>query len=479
MGDHETPQHELRNSFRPRHVTTTPSSSTAYHGAATDIDHTWNTPAIRLSHDDGFEDVRLKDPLQTLPDSREGLGSKWLSSLSSANPTAAALTRSGTALHSRARSWAASFPKLNTASTTGSPEKADKAQNRQSKIFGDLFSGESAPVTLGVPTSPVKEESEFVMEYRSGFTERPSTRRNESNAAVTSVKPAAKTSWFGRKQSLPASAATSPTALQDEFLSMNINTTLFPHGAADELSPQAFNDLLLNATSLLQRMQVAYKEKVDYIGNIQPDIDAQKEEVEEAETRAKHLKMQLEDIGRQNQEQKQANEELIFQLSEEKMRLQEARESAKTIRLVRRGTDGAEAGASDEEAIRRRKRGSAGSASDSGFESDADTSSVLSGGLETPVSQQRQPQFMLTPDLDMTPSKNGSHLNERQLYSRGSTMSQQSTAFSNTKRLGGESAAWATVEQLRHENQALRMQVEQMQSNLQGVIDFVGGVNGR
>lgn len=468
MGDHETPQYELRNSFRPpHHVNTTPSfpSTTAYHGAAGDC----TAPAIRLDTDDGFEEVRLKEPSKTLPDAREGLGSKWLSSLSTANPTAAALTRSGTALHSRAKSWAASFPKLNTANISGSP---DKAQNRQSKIFGDLFNGESAPVHLGVPTSPTKEESEFVMEYQSSFTERPSTRRKESTSTIAAAKPNAKTSWFSRKPSMPATAAVpSPSTAQDEFVAMNINTSLFPHGPADELSPQAFNDLLLNATNLLLRMQAAYKEKVDYIDNIQPELDAQKEEVEEVETRSKHLKMQLEDIGRQNQEQKQVNEELIIQLSEEKMRLQEAREAAKTVRLVRHDTDGiTSAGASDDEAAQRRKRRSAGSASDSGFESDADTSSIFSGGLETPVSQ-RHPQLMLSPDMDVTPSRHG-------LFSSGSTMSQQSMAFSTrAKRMAGESAAWATVEQLRHENQVLRREAEEMRSSLQGVIDFVGGVN--
>ncbi|KAK4501006.1 hypothetical protein PRZ48_006812 [Zasmidium cellare] len=470
MGDLETPQYELRNSFRPpRHVNSSPSSpSTAYHGAGHPT-----TPTIRLDPNlDGFEDVRLKEPAKPLPDAREGLGSKWLSSLSTTNPTAAALSRSGTALHSRAKSWAASFPKLNTGNISTSPEKPDnKAQNRQSKIFGDLFNGESAPVHLGVPTSPTKEkeESEFVMEYKSGFTERPSSRRKESATTIAAAKPNAKTSWFTRKPSMPAPATPSPATTQDEFVAMNINTSLFPHGPADDLSPQAFNDLLLNATNLLQRMQAAYKEKVDYIDNIQPEIDASKEEVEEMETRSKHLKMQLEDIGRQNQEQKQVNEELIIQLSQEKMKLQEAREAAKTIRLVRGET---EPFTSDDEAAQRRKRRSAGSASDSGFESDADTSSVFSGGLETPVSQ-RHPQLMLTPDMDVTPSKQ-SH----GLFSRSSTMSQQSTAFSSTKRMGSESAAWATVEQLRHENQALRMQVEEMQSSLQGVIDFVGGVNG-
>lgn len=276
---------------------------TAYHGAGSNLEF----PPTAQLNSNGFEDIQLSErPRSTLP-TREGLGSRFLSSLSNAQPTAATLSRSGSVLHSRAKSWAANVSKLNTSNTAPQPQSGQK-----SKLFGDLFYGESARVQLGVPTSPTKEkadDTEFVMEYRPVLTERPTL---QSRRAPTVLGPAPnstsnnrKASWFVRK---PSTSAAPVVKIEDDMLSLNINNSLFPHGPADPLSPQAFNDLLLNASNLLQRMQAAYKEKVEYIASVQPEIDAQKEEVEEANTRSEHLKMQLEDIGRQNQEQRRVNE---------------------------------------------------------------------------------------------------------------------------------------------------------------------------
>ncbi|KAF7186990.1 hypothetical protein HII31_11599 [Pseudocercospora fuligena] len=450
--------------------------STAYHGAEGNLDL---TPTVRFNNNNGFEDVRLNDRTRTSP-VREGLGSRFLSSLSNAQPTAAAIQRSGSILHGRARSWAAYVPKLNTNSTS-SPEKQESQPKPrpQSKIFGDLFNGESAPVQLGVPTSPTKEkeETEFVMEYQPGnFTERPIGGRVRKDSASKTPTPTPmnagnrKTSWFTRKPTLPAPAPAAVKAVEDDMLNLNINAGLFPHGPADPLSPHAFNDLLLNATNLLQRMQAAYKEKVDYIASIQPEIDAQKEEVDEARTRSEHLKMQLEDIGRKAEEQRQVNEELLIQLSREKVKVQEAQEQAKTIRLVRRDTAETGFDTDSDEMHRRRKRNSGGNASDSGFESDADTSSVFSSHIDTPVSAQyqQQPRLVVTLDHQSQPQV-------RYASSRDSRMSQQSTAYSATKHNDSAFTAWTTVERLRNENRDLRTQMEEMQCNLQSCIDLVSG----
>ncbi|KXT00329.1 hypothetical protein AC578_5869 [Pseudocercospora eumusae] len=462
--------------------------STAYHGAEGHLDL---TPTLRFNNNNNnnnhnnnqnaFEDIRLNDRTRTSP-VREGLGSRFLSSLSNAQPTAAAIQRSGSILHGRARSWAAYVPKLNT-NNTSSPEKQDTQPKPrpQSKIFGDLFNGESAPVQLGVPTSPTKEkeETEFVMEYQSGnFTERPIGGRVRKDSATKAPAPTPtpanaagnrKTSWFTRKPTLPAPAPVAVKA-EDDMLNLNINAGLFPHGPADPLSPHAFNDLLLNATHLLQRMQVAYKEKVDYIASIQPEIDAQKEEVDEARTRSEHLKMQLEDIGRQAEEQRQVNEELLIQLSQEKVKVQEAQEQAKTIRLVRRDTAETEFDTDSDDMHCRRKRNSGGNASDSGFESDADTCSVFSSNIDTPTSAQyqQQPRLVVTLDHQSQPQV-------RYASSRDSRMSQQSTAYSATKHHDSAFTAWTTVERLRNENRELRRQMEEMQCNLQSCIDLVSG----
>lgn len=430
-------------------------STTEYHGAGGLDD---SASALRVEHN-RFQDAQLTDT-RTSPSApvREGLGSRLLTTLSNAQPAAAALSRSGSVLHSRAKSWAAAY---NNAVPERSPSPT------KSKFIDNLFSGESGRVRLGVPTSPIKElpETEFVMEYRPGFTERPVRPRLRQQPTTTTVNTATsstgrKTSWFTRKSTTPT------IKVEDDMLNVNIKTALFPHGVDDPISPQTFNDLLLNATSLIERLQAAYKEKVDYLASIQPEIDAQKEEVEEAKTRSEHLKMQLEDTARIAQEQRTVNEELMVKFTEEKMKLiQLQEERAQTVRLVPREDETCE---SDDhlDPPRIHKRSSRGSASDSGFESDADTNSILSSGMQTPQSNHHHhPRIGSSLEHRIDP---------RYVPSRGSALSQQSTAFSRN-----EGVAWATVEKLRNENADLKMQLVDLQRGYDGVLEFVDGLSNK
>jgi hypothetical protein len=248
------------------------------------------------------------------------------------------------------------------------------------------------------------------------------------------------------------SAAAAAAKVEDELLTLNINKTLFPHGPADPLSPQAFNDLLLNATALLHRMQTAYKQKVDYIASIQPEIEAQREEVEEANTRSEHLKMQLEDIGRQAQEQRQVNEELVLQLGKEREMVQELRQDASaSIRLVRNNNDTPDTD-TDGESPHRRKRRSGGSGSDSGFESDADTASIFS--------QTTQARSIITMD--------GLHSPRFQPAPPIRVPAVYPCIPGRTN----------SLEKLQAENGDLHRRVEEMRHQLQDCIDFVDCIGG-
>lgn len=417
------------------------------------------------------------------------------SSISQAQPAAAALGRKSSVLHSRARSLAAYVPKLN-ASNASLTSTGERVQQPSNKIFGDLFNGESAPIRLGPPISPSKEkeETEFVMEYTSTLTERPSfaSRRRdttESTRSTASQSTARKSSWFSRKASQPTPAK--QRYQEDELATLNVNLSLFPNGPADPLNPSAFNDLLLNATSLLQRMQIAYKEKSEFISNLQPELDAQRDEVEEAETRSRHLKMQLEDMSRQAQERDKAMQDIAEQLAEEKMRVQELRENAaRSIKLVRRdSTDGHETPEISTRQLddsetptphRRGKRRSNGSASDSGFESDLESvfsAATSASGVHSPVSP---PAMSLVGDdrrhwpLQPGQTKDGYRANaalQRQLSS--------STGVSNSSSVAPSAApAWSTVEALRSENRDLKVQMAEMEKELQGCIEFVGALEG-
>lgn len=444
-------------------------SPSAYNGSEGCINDR-NLPSLEYVKD-VFQDGPWSESAKAASPARPALSSRLLSTWSNAQQASVELTRKGSLLHSRAKSLASFVPKLNNGTST-TPDKVTTYQQPH-RIFGDLFNGESAPIRLGIPpSSPTKEDSEFIMDYKPSFTAQPNDgprRRSTTERQVShSVAAPSKTSWFSRKPTLPA--APPPARQFDEIVSIDINSCLFPHGPADPLSPHAFNDLLLNATSLLQRMQTAYKEKVDYIASIQPEIDAQKEEVEESETRARHLKMQLEDLSRKAQEQDIAMHELATQLAEEKIKAEEAQEAAqRSIQRVRRTLDEQE-GCADDGTPKWRKRGSGGSqGSDSGFESDVEYAESMMSGASSP------------PATTLTPAQEGEEWqichtsiqgSDRPAISRPSS---STTAFSG-KRLGSEGAAWMTIESLRGENGQLRRQMEEMQWTLQSCIDFVNVV---
>lgn len=438
--------------------------SVAYHGSEGQIDDRSVSSLDFARHD--VENITVPEP--TKGGARPALGSQFLSTLSNnAQPAAAALSRKSSVLHSRAKSSLSGFrlPKFNGNGQTG--DKTPEKQQQSNRGLGDLFHGESAPVRLGAPLSPTREDAPFVMEYRPAFTERPAASRRRSAAPPqTTPNTPPKTSWFSRKSNAPTPPA---TQTRDEFLNMDINSTLFPSGPADPMSPHAFNDLLINASNAIQRMQHAYREKAEFISSIGPEIDAQKEEVEEVETRSRHLKMQLEDMSRKAEEQNQAMREMAEQLAASKLEASEAQEAVRreqakardTVKIVRRDTGDSEE--SDKDVTPRHKRRSGASqASDSGFESDADYADSVPSGPASPMKLAASP----------SPVYDGSDWPQRPAPSK------QNSWF-GAQSVGGRAgdvASRQTIEGLRGENWELRKQVAEMERNLQGCLDFVGGL---
>nr|POE78506.1 hypothetical protein CFP56_60738 [Quercus suber] len=433
--------------YTPAHLRSrSPAGSTAYQGYQ-GLLHDDNIDLDR----DGYDLPHAIATPSTTATSASKFGAKLLSNWTASQPVAAAaLTRSGSILHARAKSLASYVPKLNGSpiaqNTSSTPERQSAAAN---PLFGNIFNGDSAPIRLGValPTSPtVKEEPDFVMDYKPTFTERPHARRLDTTQSTTSTNKVA--GWFNRRSALPATPPTTAANVPDEILAMNIHASLFPHGPADPLSPHAFNDLLVNATNLLQKLQVAYREKVDYIASVRPEIDVQREEVEEADTRSKHLKMQLEDLARRHQEQARTMQEMAQQLAQAKLNAQE--KTPRTVRLVRQTEDFEDNGGPDATPSRR-KRGSEGgsSCSDSGFESEIDyADSIMSSGLDTPsVVLNGGESWQATP-------KPHQH------------------ARPSPHALGGNLWQDASDQDLRSENRMLRNRLEMMGAELQECIDF-------
>lgn len=457
---------------QPSHTRSLSNISTGYNGAQGILDDSINTEYTGYS--------LPSTPGKAYTPDRPAIGSRLLTSLQNAQPTAAAISRSTSVLHSRAKSLAAFVPKLGQNSPNASPSPEARPQSSQqghsNKLFGDLFNGDSAPVRLGIPpSSPIKEleEMEFPTEYRTAFTERPRKRASMLNSTPQSQK----TSWFGRKLASPMHQQPSPAA-NDELANMNLMTSLFPNGQPDELTPRVYNDLLVNATNLLQRLQSAYKDKVEYIATLQPEMDVQREEIEEADIRSRHLKLQLQDMGRRAQEQESAMQALASQLSQERFRNQEARERESRKASSRFASkpspalsSNADETTDDDETTPRRfpynKRLSGGStdASDSGFESDLDRDNWA----QDPLDPSHQRTAMGSPG-PLTPTK------QRGVGFAGNQHAPltSSSLRNSVKRLGSDGSAWAVMERLRVENVALKAQVGDMQRELQGCIELIG-----
>ena len=115
-------------------------------------------------------------------------------------------------------------------------------------------------------------------------------------------------------------APVSPTT-EDELLSMDVEAALFPSGSPgdrDPFSPAAFKNLQATATGLLLRMQSAYRQRARALSDLAAEKGAQKDELEEAETRAQNFKMQLEGMARKAAQQEADMKALMDDLIAEK-----------------------------------------------------------------------------------------------------------------------------------------------------------------
>ena len=203
------------------------------------------------------------------------------------------------------------------------PRRANKLR------LQNLFKGSSAPVQVGLPSSRQQEESDEVVESM------PSPRNATKRPSMVRLS-SARTSWFGSGAALNQHRqAADAEAPHDELLDLNIQDALFPHGPVDPLDPASFNDLLFNAESLISRLQTAYRAEKKHFDDYIAERSAQDDEVEEAKVRARHLKLQLDDMAAKAAEQDAAARALGEELAKEKLRREEEEDARKrSVMLV-------------------------------------------------------------------------------------------------------------------------------------------------
>ncbi|KAI9688017.1 MAG: hypothetical protein M1820_010324 [Bogoriella megaspora] len=447
-------------------------------------------------------------------------------------PTAsAALTQNPRAsLQARAKSIASLVPtwanRPVNAIQENSPQTPSEPKPRTRSTFGDLFAGSSAPVNFGVSASPEKEKPAMDWGMGSKSTTRPVSNRTTTNLSMNSVS---KFSWFGTKafnpsptpvpSSRPQSSSTSTSNLNhntqpDPLLTLTPETALFPHGHLDPLDPSSFNTLLQNAQLSISALQNGYRRTQSEIQSSRAEVSAFKDEAEEAETRARHLKLQLDNMAARVAEQEKAMKALADELAQERLIRREEEEARKrSVVLLRSksqqfGRENENIGFDRERKDERREsRGT--SICDSGFESDAESTveSVFSrpgAGVErdlaSPLTAATTPLSTLNewesdeveektrrPSLPQRSSmvfgaqrgtkKKGMSLEDyvdRRLSSGG--VGEDARDGCRNCMGGGQTNAWNLVGELRAENNGLNSRVVELERSVEGCLDLVRGL---
>lgn len=127
----------------------------------------------------------------------------------------------------------------------------------------------------------------------------------------------------------------------DPLMHMDIDSALFPDGPSDPLDPSSFHTLLASATSLLTTLQTAYRARTTLLTDLRAENAAQSDELDEVDTRARHLKMQLGDMAARMADTEAG---LRAQLVEERRRREELEREKALGMWVARASGGSDSG---------------------------------------------------------------------------------------------------------------------------------------
>lgn len=324
--------------------------------------------------------------------------------------------------------------------------------------------GESEPINLGIIPSPTKEKSNPLDTKAESSSVRASTPRQQQSGAQIMARPAmaSRFSFFPSKASLVRTRSQSDQP-RDELLEMDVSAALFPHEPANPFSPASFKNLQQQAESLLVRLQAAYKERTIALRDMTAEKETIVEESEGAVMRARHLKMQLDDMTAKFAEQDQAMMNLVDELAQEKQARREEEEARKkTIRVVRDFTPPS----SGHPGLSR-----SNTVSDSGFESEdescADSVFSRQNGAHSPILSVSSASTTSSHDIPRTheshPPASTAQIALRRLGPPSSKSMEGARA----------SEAWSVVNILKEENDELKHRVGELEGALDGCLDVV------
>ena len=347
------------------------------------------------------------------------------------------------------------------------------------------FNGTSDPVNITLIPSPPKGHSDSLLDstdmWRASsasnstesLTQRPPSQTQKRSSLLNlSSATNGSTNRFGflKKTSKPLEKhGTDP---DDELANLNVTSALYPGGPPTEFSPAALKNLQVNAEGTLSRFQKAYQESLRALRAVTSEKLAQADELEAAQTRNEHLKLQLADMAERAAEQEKALQALQQELDAERQRRQDEDEARKrTIKVVPADVPSNSYSMGDSTQPHRRKNrvseASSLDPSESGISSADSVFSEASPGPYSPTtSAGASPVLKHAPLFAASTS---------QTLHNGSLRPQAEPADCMRCRVN-PLEAWAVVDIVQLESRALKQRIAELESAQEDALDFLSGL---
>lgn len=285
----------------------------------------------------------------------------------------------------------------------------------------------------------------------------------------------------------------------NELIDLDIEAALFPGGAAHEgqaFSPAAYKNLQMNAVGLLHRFQAAYQSQTIEFRTTKAEKEALEDEKSEAQTRAQHAKLQLEEVSRKAAEKEAALQAYIEELQRENRALTQDRQSRMSrVAPSVVSTLSEDLGAEEDQSNKMWRRSVDTFKTETG--SDTDEESVADASI---FSRSRSPTTAtaiseISPVEPVSRSRLSLPAPSLAVAAPSHQKPQQMTAFRKLmKGIAGEtevrivtecnnchgqdaSVAWDTAGLMRDENRGLKERVTELESALEGALDVVNGLH--
>ncbi len=409
---------------------------------------------------------------------------------------------------------------------TGDKDGQIKIADKSKGGLSGWFSGISDPVSVGLPIDDLEDPiamSPPSEPYRTTSPDRGISKLRKRPTVPTldtaqqlptkaSTVGSSRFTFFSPKTAAPTQHQI-PAELSDELVNLDIRSALFPSGEIDPFSPAAFKNLLTNAEGLLNKLQTAYKIRTISLYELRGEKEAQAEELEEAETRAQHLKMQLEDMALRVMTHDDEMKKVVEELNKERQARAEEKEAReKSINLIKTHAASPSEEISphsedlevDLQGRRRPWRRSNGTInSETSIESDDE--SVFSRSMSPSLASVSE---ISTPEMGQAVFAKVVNISPKRTAERPKPVQQRSTFQKILKgistapdderqarrekdeedelgladqgcrncRGGQASVAWDTVGLLRAENKGLKERMASLEAAVEGALDLVNGL---